>query len=404
LAEDAPQRSQLRDTFTILVSSGVSQGFIAVLYLLAARHVGPTAFGSALVILSVGNFLSTIVDFGQNSFLLRELAASRVKSQQVVHQIFSKNIVVMLVASFFGLIVYASSSNAMLSATSWLYVVLLSLETTAQSILRWTGGAGKFSLSIVCDKGASVLIYVLVLAANFKSEIWIPVALTVGSLVGLLVAIFLHPGKLRLRTESFSAREAVRYITSAKSFGFYGFAIALQGLDTLALRLVAGPEATGIYAAVSRWIMPLTLIAGAYSAATYPRFAAAKDDSSARVLLRSGIKFWIGSLFLVACVIAAAPWLVSTLLGVEYSKSVITLRVLSAAMVFAIANQPLAVFLQARGQEKQVAWSVGGGIMLQILLTLALGYFLGAVGGAYAWLFGQVIIFTLLAGNLRKLR
>ena len=397
------KRGHLRDTIPILISSGASQGFIAVLYLLAARHVGPSAFGSALALIGVGNFISIMVDFGQNSFLLRELAASRITSQQVLQQVYAKNIVVACAAALFGLIVYINSSNIMLAGTLMIYVLLLSLEMTAQSILRWTGGAAKFSLSIFFDKAASLIVYLFVLAAHYTSPNWIPLALTVGSLVGLVMAVYLHPGSFRIKTQPFSVNQTVGYLVSARSFGFYGFAIALQGLDILALRVVAGPEATGEYAVVSRWIMPLILLASAYSQASYPHFAATKTHASAKALLKSGQKLWVASLFIIGGVILSAPLLVRSLLGPEYSNSIIVLRVLSMAMVFAILNQPLAVLLQARGKQNQVALSVGTGIVLQLLSTLTLGHYLSAVGGAYAWLLGQSIVFILLAINLRKL-
>jgi len=394
----------MRDTITVVISSGVSQGFIAVLYLLAARHVGPSAFGAALAFIGVGNFLASLVDFGQNSMILREMAASKISSQQIFHQVFTKSVAVTLVAVFFGFIVYIDSSNGVLAVALAIYVVLLSLEMTAQSILRWTGGVKKFSLTIICDKAASLLSFIIVLTADYKSEIWIPFALTVGSLVGLLVAIILHPGRFRLKAQKFSAGQAFRYIASARSFGWFGFAVALQGLDIFVLRIVAGSEAAGSYAAVSRWIMPLTLIAGAYSTATYPRFASAKDNTSARALLQTGKKLWVGSWLVIGAIIVAAPTLVEVLLGTEYSNSVLVLRILCFAMFLSVLNQPVAVFLQARGSEKQVANSIGIGVAFQLTFTFVLGHYLGAVGASYAWLIQQSISFILLASLLHKLK
>jgi O-antigen/teichoic acid export membrane protein len=72
------------------------------------------------------------------------------------------------------------------------------------------------------------------------------------------------------------------------------------------------------------------------------------------------------------------------------------LQILAFGAVPTILSQPLAMAMQARRHDKLVSKVVGLGIAFQLTFVAILSKRYDAIGAAYAFLMGQIIIFTLL--------
>jgi len=98
-----------------------------------------------------------------------------------------------------------------------------------------------------------------------------------------------------------------------------------------------------------------------------------------------------------------APWAVDLLLGDQYAGSANVLRILAAGTIISNLNQPLFVFLMARGQDRRGAGLLTTGVAVMLSLVVLLTPRLGATGAAVAYAVGQLVLFVLLAAAALRL-
>jgi O-antigen/teichoic acid export membrane protein len=77
------------------------------------------------------------------------------------------------------------------------------------------------------------------------------------------------------------------------------------------------------------------------------------------------------------------------------------LRVLAFGTLFAIVNQPVAVFLQSLGRDRAVSFVTLGLVAVQLALVAVLASLYGSVGAAYAFLVAQAVMLILLLSLTR---
>ena len=180
--------------------------------------------------------------------------------------------------------------------------------------------------------------------------------------------------------------------TGARYYGISAVALSGQQLDLPALAFVGGSSAAGLYGAVNRWTQPMGLFASAFSSASVPFVASAKDLRSA--LRHVSKSAW---LLLVAVLVSglmawAAPRIVTVLLGDAFESSATVLRLLALGTIPAILNQPMATALQARGHDRAVALTFSVSVAAQLILVGSLGHAYGAVGAGLAFCALQTIL------------
>ena len=89
-----------------------------------------------------------------------------------------------------------------------------------------------------------------------------------------------------------------------------------------------------------------------------------------------------------------SPWLVLFILGSSYAGAGAVLFWLCLGTVPAVANQVFAVFMQARGLDRQVGLTLIIVVFAQLCLCWVGSFFFGAVGAAEALFLAQVATFA----------
>lgn len=394
----------MRDTAPILASTALSQAAVSVIYLLSARALGPAAFGQTMTLIAIMNFITLGADFGQNSYILREISSGRKTVGDFANQVHTKTIFAGGVALLIGGYLAITQSDPLIALTVIFYCLLLSTEVALQAMVRWTAGARHYSRSVLTDKFTSLIVFGALLVLGLKNIYMVPLALSAGSIAGIISAQRSHKFEISYKhADRKLLKRAIANLKLSKGFGFYSFATTMQNLDIAFLRKVSTPVETGYYSAVSTWTKPLVLIAASYTQASYPHLAAAPDNAAARKLLKSGRKILFFAVGYISAIILLAPRLVDLLLGPEYASSVPVLRLMCVAMIPATINAPLSSFLQARLEQRYAAIVVASGIFIQLVAILALGGQFGGEAGGYAWIAGQLFILVLLGWKVMKI-
>lgn len=375
-------------------STGLAQVVVAVLYIWAARTAGPEMFGLLVAAISMGAAAAGFLDFGTNSYWARELATRRMEVGELGQRMAAK-LAVAGVLSILWVLAFLC-----LFPTKYLWVAAAVgfstvLNQSSQVGLRGIARGDLVSVSILCDRVVALAIFsaLSLFGISVLHSLWL--SLTAGSLAAAACGWILTPRAARPRLQ---LRTSTNPWASARHYGLANVAVSSQSLDMPILTAMAGPAAAGIYGAVSRWTQPMSLLANAFSTAAAPHMARAGSGAEAWQQVKRSV--WMLAVAIGICcgMVAAAPFLVDVLMGDQFEQSIVVLQVLAIGMIPAIVNQPLFVFLQARGMDKPVSVMVGSTVLLQLLSVAVLSSSMGAFGAVIASALAQVILLIGLSG------
>ncbi|MCA5924723.1 lipopolysaccharide biosynthesis protein [Curtobacterium oceanosedimentum] len=384
------ERPMAHQAVLLAGATGLSQVLVAVLYLFAARGVGPEAFGSVVSAIALGTAAAGFIDFGTNNHWTRELARQAIGRDAFAARLFSKIAITVALGVIWTVVlgVAAPASHLWLAGP---VAAALVANQAYQVPLRSAARGDLVALVILSDRASAAVFFFALLAVQVPSTVALWVALAAGSVLASAIAGVLGPdrlGRVRLRL--------VNPWVGARYFGITVVATSAQSLDLALLSGVSGSAASGVYGAVSRWTQPMSLLAAAFSSALAPYAARSPDLRAAWSELRRALWMPVAAIGLAVAVFFAAPLVVDVLLGDDYAGSAGVLRLLALVVIPSIICQPLVVILQAFGRDRYVALIMVIAAIAQLVLVLVLGHASGALGAAQAALVSQLLILVAL--------
>lgn len=365
------ERSLSVQAVALALGSGAAQVLVAVIYILTAREMQPVDFGVIATALSLGAVGAAVLDFGSNSYWIRELASGRLTRAQVNPKIATR----LLVALATAVIVVAV---AIVADQRFIATGVLLLSTTAVTVqlvpLRAARRAELVGLLTVMNRAVSIVVFfgMHVLGVEAGQALWISIAL--GDLALIIYLGVSECAQLRLGSWRLSNPWA-----GAKWYSLTSLSVSGQQMDLPILTACGGASAAGIYGGVARWIQPMILATGSFSAAIAPFLAAQTDLRTARPQVLRASWMLIITIVISVAVIGLAPWLVPTLLGPNYVGATAVLQWLAGAMVLNAVAQPLIAALMARQYDHVAAIIMTAAVGLQLATVAVLAPTLGAV-------------------------
>lgn len=377
------ERSLSVQAVALALGSGTAQVLVAVIYIFTARAMQPDEFGVVATAMALGAFGAALLDIGANSYWVRELASGRLSQEQLNPRMATRLVIAFGVAAI--VIAVALAIDSRFIATG-----VLLLSTTAVTVmlvpLRAARRAEFVGVLTVADRAVAIVAFFAFLALGIDAghALWIGIVLGDVILVGLVA--FSERSKVRITPRAFSNPWA-----GTKWFSLTSLSISAQQMDLPIMSACAGPAAAGIYGGVSRWIQPMILATGSFTAAVAPFLAAQPNLRGARPqLLRAS---WILAITILISigVLLAAPWLVTTLLGDKYSGATPVLRWLAAAMILNAVAQPMIAALLARQFDHVAAVVMLASVVVQLASVAALAPTLGAVSAGIGMFTAQAV-------------
>lgn len=388
----------------LAASTGVAQAILAVLYVFTARSAAPSDFGLVVNAVAIGTTAVGFLDFGTNSYWVRELASNRLDESVLGRRLASK---LLYSGAVFGAWTAATlflvpSSNLWMAGPVGMSVVL---SQSFQVPLRGLGRGDLAAVATLIDKTVAGAVFLALLSTGVTATSALWLSLSAGGFASALLCWHLTPQPSRA---ILMLRRATNPWSASGHYGIASVAITAQSLDIPALTVFGGAGSVGIYAAVSRWTQPMGLLASAFSSASAPHIARARSTREGWDTARKSI--WLLGVAMGLCLITAllAPFIVAILIGPNYTGSVDVLRILAISTVVSIANQPLYVFLQARGFDRPIALITVLTVLMHLSLVILLSSSIQALGAAIASLCTQIVLFvsmgTLLANKWSRMR
>lgn len=385
------------------MAARVIDAAFAVVYLrvLGRMDVGAYAF---LVVLTT--YLDTLVDFGLNALVAREIARGRVSSDAAFRSVNIVRVGLWVVGLPIVAVVYgplrsvANLSDGAAVAGLVFYAALLPsvLAKTATGVL-WAAERLELTASVsVLSTLVRVALGGLVLVGGF-GLIGLAGASLVTNVVSGLTLWALARRVRRARVagsagpiEPAESAEPVRWVR--ESWPLFLNAL-LQGLffkiDSLLLLPLAGAASAGVYAAAYKVSEGAGMVSSSFTLALFPRLSREQDLSRAyrlalRVLLQVGFPLAAGIALLARPIVAVVG-------GQEYlPDSATALAILIAYLPLSYANGLTQYVLIAAGRQRFLTVAFVAALVFNLSANLLLIPRFGFVGAAIVTVFSEVVL------------
>lgn len=165
--------------------------------------------------------------------------------------------------------------------------------------------------------------------------------------------------------------------------------VALQRADIAIVTIIAGPAAAALYTAVTRFLVLGQLATTALQQVSEPHIAKllAKDNHQGAKLVTQQLTLWTVSLAwpIYLIFIVFAEQLLNIVFGADFVSGTDSLRILSAAMLFATSMGPLDMLLLMAGRSSLSLINTVTALAVDVVGCLLLVPVLGISGAAIAW-------------------
>jgi O-antigen/teichoic acid export membrane protein len=377
------RRVAQRAEATLLVF-GAGQLVTAAAFVITARRAAPSDFGAFSILYSLTIGLSGLLDFGSSARWTRDFA--RGQSLETFRSWLYRRTAIEVAPA--ALLVFVSTSF-------WAdRLGLACIVGLCSQVVLWSAAQGALA-PVRARSAASAALLVLV------GNILLLLAAATAPTRTLFTAVGLAAGASWLVTALMAGRRwpastRRRYSGSvwrgASGFGLQSVATSMQSFDVVVLGALLGSSAAADLAAVARWNQPFVLAASAFAAHLLPSMAAASSARRAASHLREIVAPTI-VLGAVACIVAAfGQVIVGSVLGPAYEDAGVLFQLSIVAILPVFVNQPLAMFLQARGFERVPAVVSVSAVIGALMTIVATAHLLGSAAAPIAALASQLVV------------
>lgn len=353
-------------------------GFVYVVYV--TRALGLAAYGTYAFVLSLISLMAVIPDFGLNTATVQALARAPVRTNELIWVNMGLRISLWSigVAALAGVLVMLGRFDV------WPITLLLALSVLWNaigqiSISVWNARQqyGEVAMLHVLCAGLPIAAGLLALHAGYGLA-GLAGATALGSALYMMAAIGLQYRlwwPIRLNE---SAKATIHELAgTALPIGISLVCVTVYyKIDRVFIAWFLGDSFVGSYDIAYRFLDGLMIIPASITLVLFPILSRAfhvGSTSEAQDLVQTGMRWMFAfALPLVAAGSVIAPRLVETIFGVGYEQSGEVLQRLIWAAAFMFPNALLGNALVAAGGQRVVAGIVGGGVVLNILLNLAL--------------------------------
>lgn len=368
-----------------------------------ASSLGVSNFGSYVVALAYFSIISSVVDFGFNRFLIREVAINRLKGPLLLWNIMILRLTLTSVFfAIFSIILYlldADKTRVSLILLATLAILPQSISLTFDAIFVAIQKLQFSALALFASAISTAFLGVLFVSFGFGS-IGAINALIVGQVIYFLVlAIFLRKYKLQ-SLSSVSLPVIKKVIKGSLPYGVLGIiGLVSFKIDIPILSYFRGNFETGIYGIAYKFLDAVIFIPTALAMASFPIFARSieKDLLYVRKLYFRSIKFMlIVGLIVMLVYLIILPEVMRFLLP-NYLSSLGILRILALSIPLIFVHIPSNQLLLS--QEKNLKHLILIYIVLfsvNVILYLIFIPLFGAKGAAGVTVLSELFTFIAL--------
>lgn len=298
----------------------------AFLFFLLARVWGPEQFGTFSFVFSVCALLMLTVDFGFSLFLLREISADSARAPELIAQGLQVKLMLtalMLVAA--GATVPILGSHTLPVALYLLLLLAALLLSFAEFCIAPLRAFGRYDMETALTTSNNALQFLLAggIAWLGGTPVAVATAIVVSRILYLLCswrALARIVPIIRLQRDPRGARLTMQKLWP---YGVDGaFTSIWSFLDVIAVRMLFGAQAAGLYAAGQRLIQGVIALAPVVGNVMIPRIArqsAVRAPDTWRLAAYAGLLMAGIGLTSAIPLVIFPDWIVRVVFGTEYA-------------------------------------------------------------------------------------
>jgi O-antigen/teichoic acid export membrane protein len=323
-------RSFVRRFGALAISETIASAIGLVAVLVTARRLGPESFGLVTLGLTIATWVAIVADSGTEILSVRNVAQEPGRFAALAERILGLRLTLAFVTGgVLAAVVFATVSHEHREVLAGFALLLPALALNPRWMVLGVRGARAIAIGNVVGR-AVVLALTLLLVFSADDAVRVPFVQTAGFLVYALVVLgSLVPafGVLRPRVDLSAWRETLReglplMVNSLAR-------TSMNFVDVLAVGLLLGTSAAGVYGAAARPALFLTMTTWLFSVAFLSSYSATGGLAAARLFRRSArLGLAVGLVGAVTISVAAGA-LVPLLFGRRYADAGPVLAVLA---------------------------------------------------------------------------
>lgn len=368
------------------------------LSVILARAMGVEGFGTLMGWFAVGGLFSLPVNYGMGPLILREAVRQDDQGQLLLRQALGLKVVIavpVLMAAFaYG---WWTDGPLLVLAVLLLTHMVDSCVDLFGSVLR---ANGHYATETVFATFQAVAQFGVIVAAVLVSTATLAVA---GAfLLSRFMPLFLAVWAIRKKT-GMTVRPCFRNVSGMAKLGFHyfvdnGLQTAIQFVDVVLLKALAGPVAVGNYQAGMKVVVGITQVINILVNATLPGLS--------RELVKTPVRwkhFWvsilsygaIGALLSVPLFVFSQE-LAHLLFGLQFQDLPIVMKLLAIFLIVRFLSAGSGVLLAALGHQQIRSFAMLIGAIVLVTISQYLMRYYGAQGAALSVAVAYGVIGTIL--------
>ncbi len=368
-----------------------------VVFVLVARHLGASGFGTFIYWTTVASLIALGINFGTGPYMLRELGARPERRLQIVGSVGAAKLVLTALA------LCASVAAALLLGDAGpLFLALLAMaigDAFSEYAFCAFRGAGDYLSEVWMSTATSMLHLALVWSAVWwgASVLQIALVFAASRLAGAAAALCWYRHRYGPLGVAQGWRQWPQALRANRSYAADAFLTNLYTqADSLILNHLSGPAALGVYQAGMRLLQGLNNVAPVLSNVYLPKLAGemhAKQShrATATLLYLQLVGFGAAVALLFALF---GPWLALTIYGSQFAELGRLLPWIGCLLLLRLFASNYGILLTAAGQQSTRVWAI-----LCCLAVLALAaWLLVPRAGALGMVWSVILATVALAG------
>ncbi|NQT27210.1 flippase [candidate division KSB1 bacterium] len=391
-----------KNTYFVAIGQIAQKVLAFALVPLAARGLGDDGFGIYSLAGAIMYFVLLMNDIGINHYITREIAKDRSQAQNTFYHAFLIKLLMIginipLLLLFLKLTNYPGQADTAILILSG-YGILSSMIQLVIGIFQAHEVMKYEALIYTIEKSAITALAVFTLLMKWGLLVFCGTFLVGGFLsLSLGLMILFRVFRFRLGTFHLDLSFVRRLFVEGMPFGLSLILASVYSyIGILVLSFLEGPEVIGWYSAAFRLIALTTIIPMILVGSTYPalsRFGAEPNSQKTDLVYRCVKYLTFMALPLIAGATVLSTGVINLVYGVDYTHSIVILRILVWAAALIFYNYFLGGFLKAMNAQKRLVRIQVWGLIVNLVMNVILIQYYSFTGAAYATVLTEGFIF-----------
>ena len=392
-----------KDTGVVFLGTLINIIVGGLFFILAPRILGPADYGLFSVILATGLMVFNFANFGIDTGILRFIKPGQKETNQKYLKLAFKAYLAIGFLIFSLGYVFSPIIAQFLDAPQTENLLRIAFGATMFSLL------GNFFVAVLQTQKQFIKASAVNISANAARLVILAIAsyfLTIDLhfltiLVYAVTILYVIFGKIFVPLDFLRVQEEHLHFKNFFGYNFWvaaSLAISAIPFDNYLLVKIAGPVATGLYAAPMKILAMTYQFAGSFSRVLASRYSSFDSNRKAIEFSQKATPLVLAVFFGLLVISFLANPIVRLFFGNQYQQSIQIFRITSVGMAFFFADTiPVSIILYYFGRSKVTFYVTVWHYLIYVLLLL---YFIprqSALGAAIAFSISEIITFLTLS-------